>query len=113
MPGCDVPAVRQARRRSSPALWPKKRRTGKLPVISYSRLASILNGCLNFEWFFDETDWRVSNVAEYAIAKSSSWHCGAHQCDRSFADELPMGPRSRASHDTSDTASREVMSRHR
>ena len=56
------------------------------------------------------TDWRVSNVAEYAIAKSSSWHGGAHQCDRSFADELPMGPRSRASHDTTDTASPEVIS---
>jgi hypothetical protein len=55
----------------------------------------------------------VSNVAEYAIAKSSSWHGGAHQCDRSFADELPMGPRSRASRDTSDTASPEVISRHR
>ena len=53
------------------------------------------------------TDGRVSNVAEYAIAKSSSWHGGAHQCDRSFADELPMGPRSRASHNTSDTASLE------
>ena len=59
------------------------------------------------------TDWRVGNVAEYAIAKSSSWHGGAHQCDRSFADELPMGPRSRASHDTSNTASPEVISRHR
>ena len=37
------------------------------------------------------TDWRVGDVAEYAIAKSGSWHGGAHQCDRSFADELPIG----------------------
>jgi hypothetical protein len=58
-------------------------------------------------------DWRVGNVAEYAIAKSSSWDGGAHQCDRSFADELPMGPCSRAFHDTSDTASPEVISRDR
>jgi hypothetical protein len=56
------------------------------------------------------TDWRVvGNVAEYAIAKSGSWHGGARQCDRSFADELPMGPRSRTSYDTSDTASPEVI----
>jgi hypothetical protein len=90
----------------------KKAQDRKIAGYSYSRLASILNGCLNFERY-SMTDWRVSNVAEYAIAKSSSWHGGAHQCDRSFADELPMGPRSRASRDTSDTASPEVISRHR
>jgi hypothetical protein len=46
------------------------------------------------------------------MPKSGSWHGGACQWDRSFADGLPMGPRSRASHDTGDTASLEVISRH-
>jgi prepilin-type processing-associated H-X9-DG protein len=58
-----------------------------------------------FEWGI----WRVGNVAEYAIAKSGSWHGGAGQCNCSFVDGAPMGPHSRAFHDTSDAASREVI----
>jgi hypothetical protein len=43
------------------------RRTGKLLVISYSRLASILKRMFEFRVLFD--DGLEGNVAEYAIAK--------------------------------------------
>jgi hypothetical protein len=39
MLGCDVPAVRQAHRRSSPRAVAKKAQERKIAVISYSRLA--------------------------------------------------------------------------
>ena len=55
----------------------------------------------------------MRDAASLTGAKSGCCHGGARQGDRSFADELSMGPRSRASHDTSDTASPEVISCHR
>ena len=76
-------------------------------------LFSDLVGSTALSGRMDPEDLREVISAYQKCVAETVGHGGAHQCDRSFANESPMGPRSRASNDTSDTASLEVISRGR